>query len=67
MKLSTKHAYDSRFRILNSVLSTMIACDFTFFSKNYSKLMDVNQRINHKGYLQEVVQNKNQNSVYNFI
>lgn len=67
VKLSKKNAYNSSKRIEDSVLSTMICCDYDFFIRVYCPLMSVTEKINHKGYLTEVVKNKKVNSVYNFI
>lgn len=66
-KLSKKNAYNPSKRIKGSVLSTMICSDYDFFVRVYCPLMSITEKINHKGYLFEVVQNKRANSVYNFI
>lgn len=65
-KLSKKNAYNSRRRIVGSVLSTMICNDYNFFISKYP-LMSITERINHKGFLFEVIQNRKVNSIYNFI
>ena len=63
MSLSKKNAYNTQKRIPNSVISTLISCDYMFFITTYRK-MTITERINHKGYLFEVVQNRIKKSPY---
>lgn len=64
MGLSKKDAYNTQKRIPNSTLSTLISCDYMFFITTYHK-MTITERINHKGYLFEIIQNRIKKSPYN--